>query len=37
MVPGTLHELSKHDRLIRDLKKTAQTAAACEALYRRID
>jgi hypothetical protein len=37
MVPGTVHELSEHDRLILDLEKTAHTTAAREALRRRIN
>lgn len=37
MVPGTVNELSAHDRMILDLEKTASSAAAREALCRRID
>lgn len=37
MVPGTVNELSEHDRMILDLEKTAPTAVACESLCRRID
>lgn len=37
MVPGTVNELSAHDRMILDLEKTAHTAAARVALCRRID
>lgn len=37
MVPGTVNELSLHDRMSLDLEKTAHTAATREALCRRID
>ena len=37
MIPGTVNELSAHDRLILDLEKTASSAAARESLCRRID
>ncbi|TGD13514.1 DUF3263 domain-containing protein [Brevibacterium sp. S111] len=37
MVPGTVSELSEHDRMILDLEKTAHTAAARHSLCRRID
>lgn len=37
MVPGTVNELSEHDRMILDLEKTAHTSAARDALCRRID
>ncbi|MCF2588936.1 DUF3263 domain-containing protein [Brevibacterium sp. UCMA 11752] len=37
MVPGTVNELSAHDRLILVLEKTALSAAAREELCRRIN
>lgn len=37
MVPGTVNELSAHDRMILDLEKAAHTAAARDSLCRRID
>ncbi|TSI14088.1 DUF3263 domain-containing protein [Brevibacterium aurantiacum] len=37
MVPGTVNELSEHDRMILVLEKTTPTAVACESLCRRID
>lgn len=37
MVPGTVHELSEHERLILDLEKTTHTVAARDALCRRIN
>ena len=37
MVPGTVRELSEHDRLILDLEKTAHTVAARDTLCRHID
>lgn len=37
MVPGTVNELSAHDRMILDLEKNEHTQAAREALCRRID
>ena len=37
MGPGTVHELSEHERLILDLEKTTHTVAARDALCRRIN
>ena len=37
MVPGTVNELSAHDRMILDLEKTAHTEIARDSLCRRID
>lgn len=37
MVPGTVNELSLHDRMILDLENTANTAAARDVLCGRID
>ncbi|MCF2586121.1 DUF3263 domain-containing protein [Brevibacterium sp. UCMA 11752] len=37
MVPGTVNELSAHDRMILDLEKTKHTSAARDALCRHIE
>lgn len=37
MFPGTVNELSAHDRMILDLEKTAHNRAARQSLCRRID
>lgn len=37
MVPGTVNELSTHDRMILDLEKTAHTVAVRDALCQCID
>lgn len=37
MVPGTVNELSAHDRMILDLEKTEHTSVAREALCRHIE
>lgn len=37
MVPGAVYELSKHDRMILDLEKSAHTPVDHDALCRHID
>lgn len=37
MVPGSVNELSAHDRMILDLEKTAHTSAARDAQCRFIE
>lgn len=37
MVPGTVNELSAHDRMLLDLEKSSHTAAARKSLCRRIE
>ncbi|WP_193070808.1 MULTISPECIES: DUF3263 domain-containing protein [unclassified Brevibacterium] len=37
MVPGTVNELSAHDRMILDLEKTEHTSTARDALCQHIE
>ena len=37
MLPGTVNELSRHDRMILDLEKTDHSAAARDSSCQRIE